>query len=157
MVVRQPVFDRSRRIGVEKRTGDLDAFESRAKVRQVLGQRRVSDVAQLVVTYEVQTRTAIAEASADLLEIFGELGFVTGRNTVRKPIFAGRFLTMFEAGNAFANVVRKVRLAELTVVDDVDAAGDLLADGRRDVRAQQLGEVGIVVRTPFCASKDEFP
>ena len=47
-------------------------------------------------------------------------------------------LTVFEARDPFAHVVGEVGLAELAVVDDVDAAGDLFADHRRDVASQHV-------------------
>src|SRR5207245_4874045 len=89
-------------------------------------------------------------------EVPGEILRVAGGDVERRRIHARPVVAHLEAGEALANVIGEVGLAELAVVDAVDAAVELLAHHAGDFVAQLRSERVLVVGLAFRPGKDHF-
>src|SRR5688572_33189175 len=85
-------------------------------------QRRIAEDAPQIV----------AAVSGSVMEIIAELDHVA--RVDRRSAVVGFYLAFDKAGQALARIAREIGLADFAVIDDVEAAGELLPDN--------FGEIG---------------
>ena len=136
VVVVEEEGDDARRRGAQKRFLDLDRSQRRLHVFDVDGRRpRVSHADRAVAARGAASRTAriTEDAPGQLWE-------------VRQVLVLQRLADAAEAVQAVFDVRRVARLADLTVIDDVESCRRLLIDHRRHCGADARRQRGLVDR-----------
>ena len=149
VVVFHPVLDGAGRDGGKKCFLVFLSLEARFEIIDFLLQPLLADILERPVA-ENSLDVVAAIVACSLVEVVAKLHHVAGENR-RGPILRFHF-PFDEAGEPFPRIAGKIRLADFAVVDDIEAAVELLFDDLRDHLVHPFGESSLITGCPLiCA------
>src|SRR5215469_17200814 len=128
MLVLEPVLDRARRVGRQKRPDRAAASQRRLEILDIAPELGLTDITQLADADRHGLAAGIARARVRL-EVLGKFSLVAGSDAEPPVTAAGPALA---PGDARRNVIGEIGLRQLAVIDNVEPAGDLPPDDVSD-------------------------
>ena len=145
IVVFHPVFDGARRDGGEKGLLVLLSLEAGFEIVDLLLQPFLADILERPVA-ENPLDVVAAIVACPLVEVIAKLHHVAGEN--RRGAILRFHFPFDEAGETFPRIAGKIGLADFAVVDDIEAAVQLLFNHLGDHLSQPFGESSLIHRLP---------
>ena len=153
------MLDGTGRVGGKERLGDRDALERCLENRELLLEGVVADIFERRHAIDLRPARPRArestEAAAARREVLRKFPQVAAGDAERRRSLARLGGARLESGEALADIVGEVGLAELAIVDAVEAAGDLAAYDIAHAVAKQGRELLSVVALAFGSGEDD--